>query len=122
MLRDNEPATGNGHVDPRLLRDLSTVFGLLSDETRLKIVLLLSRYGELNVTEICQRVGQSQPAVSRHLGLMRLAGLVNVDQRGKFNYYSVDYSVFRRLMQALQPEGHYKQCDCFLECVLNRAE
>jgi len=123
MLRDKDPdRNGNGRVSRELLRDLTTVFGLLSDETRLKIVLLLSRYGTLNVTQICQHVEQTQPAVSRHLGLMRLAGLVTVEQRGKFSYYSVDYGVFRRLMQALQPEGHYKNCDCFLECVLKGSD
>ena len=61
-------------------RDLASgvieVFKLLSDETRLRIVLLLFEYGELNVRSLCERLNQSQPAVSHHLSLLRGAGFI----------------------------------------------
>lgn len=105
-------------VDSRLVQEMSKVFSLLAEPTRLRIVLMLSRRGPMNVTDICEKVGQSQPAVSRHLGLMKLAGLLESEQRGKFNYYRVNYEVFRSLMNALRPidAGHHN-CECFLECV-----
>ncbi len=104
--------------EQRLVQELCKVFGLLAEPTRLRIVLLLSRRGPMNVTDICEHVGQSQPAVSRHLGLMKLAGLLESEQRGKFNFYRVNYDIFRRLMNALRPidAGHH-DCECFLECV-----
>ena len=69
----------NGHIDhsspevsDQSVRELAQVFKLLSDETRLRILfyLALSPNGELHVTDLCHRLGQSQPAVSHHLALL----------------------------------------------------
>ena len=70
------PDEGNGQqfellpeVSEQAIRELAQVFKLLSDETRLRILfyLALSENRELHVTDLCQRLGQSQPAVSHHL-------------------------------------------------------
>lgn len=44
------------------------LFKILSDETRLGIVLLLREMGELCVCDLCTALEQSQPKTSRHLG------------------------------------------------------
>ena len=71
-------AEGNGQdveslpeVSEQAIRELAQVFKLLSDETRLRILfyLALSENRELHVTDLCKRLGQSQPAVSHHLAL-----------------------------------------------------
>lgn len=62
---------------------------LLSDPTRLRIVYYLTREAELNVTQICRRVVQSQPAVSHHLALMRTLGLVVSRRSGRQIFYSL---------------------------------
>lgn len=62
---------------------------LLSDPTRLRIVYYLTREAELNVTQICRRVVQSQPAVSHHLALMRTLGLVASRRSGRQIFYSL---------------------------------
>ena len=41
------------------------------------------------MTALCHLVGQSQPAVSHHLMLLRLGGIVTVHRRGKNNFYSL---------------------------------
>jgi ArsR family transcriptional regulator, arsenate/arsenite/antimonite-responsive transcriptional repressor len=82
-----------------LEKELVQVFKLLSDETRLRILAYLAREGELHVTALCDRLGQSQPAVSHHLALLRVAGLIKARRDGKHNYYSVRQSRFRRLME-----------------------
>jgi ArsR family transcriptional regulator len=79
------------------------VFKLLADETRLRILMYLAQSGELNVTELCDRLGQSQPAVSHHLALMRVAGLIGPRKDGKHNYYSVRETCFQELMRTLAP-------------------
>jgi len=56
------------------------LFKVLSDETRLSIVMLLREAGELCVCDICAVTAQSQPKISRHMALLREAGLV-VDRR-----------------------------------------
>ena len=47
----------------------------LAEATRLRLVALCARGGELTVTELTQILGQSQPRVSRHLKLLCDAGL-----------------------------------------------
>ncbi len=68
---------------------LARQFKLLGDATRLRILGYLRGDAELHVSALQQRLGQSQPAVSHHLGLLREAGLVTVRREGKHNFYSL---------------------------------
>ena len=47
------------------IKGLVTVFKLLSDETRLKILFILREADEMNVLELCRILGQRQPSVSQ---------------------------------------------------------
>ena len=78
---------------------LSKVFKLLADENRLRIVLALAQDGELHVSALCDLLGQSQPAVSHHLTLMRLTGLVGFRRDGKHNYYRLAAGFVRDLLE-----------------------
>ncbi len=60
---------------------------LLADETRLRIVYVLKHRGELNVQTMCRVLKLTQPAVSHHLALLRVAGLLALRREGKHNYY-----------------------------------
>lgn len=42
------------------------IFQMLGDETRLRILIPLDQKGKLTVTQLCQALGQSQPATSHH--------------------------------------------------------
>lgn len=91
---------------PRELEtDLVKVFKLLSDPTRLRILLLLAQEGEMHVTALCDKLGQSQPAVSHHLALLRGPGpgpgLIEARRDGKHNFYSVRTMHFHRIMGEL---------------------
>lgn len=77
-------------ISDRTLNRLTQVFKLLADESRLRILLTLSREGEMHVSAICRMLGQSQPAVSHHLTLLRMADLVGYRRDGKFNFYRLD--------------------------------
>lgn len=96
-------------VTPELEKDLVKVFKLLADETRMKVLCYLLGEGELHVTALCDRLDQSQPAVSHHLALLRVAGLIEARRDGKHNYYSVKSALFERLLgdifTAFVPEG-----------------
>lgn len=88
-------------LSAQLEKDLVQVFKLLSDETRLRVLMYLTREGELHVTALCDKLNQSQPAVSHHLALLRVAGLIEARRDGKHNYYSVKTSHFQRLMHEI---------------------
>jgi len=95
------PTSAFPELSNQLEKDLVQVFKLLSDETRLRILLYLTREQELHVTALCEKLGQSQPAVSHHLALLRVAGLIEPRRDGKHNYYSVRQQHFHRLMEEL---------------------
>jgi ArsR family transcriptional regulator len=81
--------------------DLAPFFRLLADETRLRIVQSLIEQKEIHVRALCQRLGQSQPAVSHHLALLREAGLIDVRRDGKHNFYHLLPAGFCRFLDRL---------------------
>ena len=99
------PAEQSNSIIPelpnQLEKDLVQVFKLLSDETRLRILLYLAQDRELHVTALCEKLGQSQPAVSHHLALLRVAGLIEARRDGKHNFYSVRKTHFHRIIGEL---------------------
>jgi ArsR family transcriptional regulator len=88
-------------VSEQAVRELAQVFKLLSDETRLRILFYLAQNSELHVTDLCNRLGQSQPAVSHHLALLRVSGLIEARREGKHNFYSVRTDHFGELLISL---------------------
>jgi DNA-binding transcriptional ArsR family regulator len=74
---------------PDDLYELSEVFGILSDVTRLKIVLALTET-ELCVCDMANYLGLTKAAVSHHLRLLRNLRLVKFRREGKMTYYTLD--------------------------------
>ena len=60
----------------------------LADPTRRAIFERLSRDGEQTVWMLTDRSGVSQPAVSKHLGVLKHAGLVHARHRGRQTHYT----------------------------------
>jgi ArsR family transcriptional regulator len=88
--QESESATQpqNGHTGLALLgedtaKDLVQLFKLLADET----LYFLMQQEELNVRTLCKLLRQSQPAVSHHLALLRVAGIIECRRDGKHNFY-----------------------------------
>ena len=71
------------------LEQLTSLFRLLSDKTRLNILLLLSD-GERNVTALCEALALPQPTVSHHLGLLRMNNIIGSRRAGKQVFYGVN--------------------------------
>jgi DNA-binding transcriptional ArsR family regulator len=67
---------------------LAELFRLLSDPTRLELLLLLAA-GERTVTGLCEALGLPQPAASHHLGLLRSGGLLGARRAGKQVFYGL---------------------------------
>ncbi len=70
-------------------------FHALSNEIRLRIVLLLAAEPQLSVCQLVRILDLPQPKVSRHLAVLRDAGVVTVDRRAQWICYSLE--------QALEP-------------------
>jgi DNA-binding transcriptional ArsR family regulator len=64
------------------------IFKTLGDPTRRAIFERLARNGEQTVRMLTDTSGVSQPAVSKHLGVLKLAGLVQDRRAGRETHYS----------------------------------
>jgi DNA-binding transcriptional ArsR family regulator len=73
---------------PRMHETAATVFKTLADPTRRAIFERLCRDGEQTVWMLTGHAGISQPAVSKHLGMLKLAGLVRDSRKGRETHYS----------------------------------
>src|SRR5947208_331859 len=71
------------------LEQLTSLFRLLSDKTRLNILMLLCQ-GEKNVTTLCDVLKLPQPTVSHHLGLLRVSNIIGNRRRGKQVFYGLN--------------------------------
>jgi DNA-binding transcriptional ArsR family regulator len=65
-----------------------TLFRLLGDDARLRVLRLLA-VERLNVSELTGILGIAQSGVSRHLGLLKEAGLVEETRDGGYSYYRI---------------------------------
>lgn len=82
----------------------AAVLDALADESRRRILVLLARQ-ELCVCELVNALGLPQPTVSRHLTVMRDAGMVEQRKDGRFAFYRVDPrlpSWARQMLDALR--------------------
>ena len=73
------------------MSSLVPVFKILSDETRLRIIMLLS-CEELCVCQLSGILNVSQPNISKHLSKLRDVGVVKDERKEKFAYYRLESS------------------------------
>ena len=76
---------------------MADIFDVVADPTRRDLLQLLlsthtSNAGELSVGEMVDRLGLTQPTVSKHLKVLRDHGFVHVREDGQHRYYSLDAS------------------------------
>ena len=75
----------------------SDPFSALGDPTRRAIFERLSRDGEQTVRALTDQAGVSQPAVSKHLAILKQAGLVRDRPEGRQTHYSAELSGLKPL-------------------------
>jgi DNA-binding transcriptional ArsR family regulator len=73
----------------------SDVFNAIAEPRRRQIIELLWRRRGLAVGTIVLTIGLPQPAVSKHLGVLRAAGLVSVSKQGQHRVYELNLDQLR---------------------------
>lgn len=83
---------------------MADIFDALADATRRELLSTLhatrvqgTPHGELSVTELVEKLGLSQPTVSKHLAKLREHGLVSVRTDGQHHYYRLETGALRSL-------------------------
>jgi DNA-binding transcriptional ArsR family regulator len=95
----------------------------LADPTRRAIFERLCREGEQTVGALTARAGVSQPAVSKHLGVLRQAGLVRDRQEGRQTHYSAQFRALAPLIDwTSQMAAFWQNRFDHLEDVLKRMD
>jgi DNA-binding transcriptional ArsR family regulator len=99
------------------------LFKTLSDPTRRAIFERLCRDGEQTVRVLTGHSGVSQPAVSKHLGVLKVAGLVRDRRDGRQTHYSAEPQGLAPLIDWMTLYGAFWR-DRFdrLEALLNRMD
>ena len=90
---------------------MADIFDVVSDPTRRELLsALLERSlvrdaaaGEISVGDLVERLGLSQPTVSKHLRVLRDHGLVSVREDGQHRYYRLDPGPLEELEDWLTP-------------------
>ena len=79
------------------MTDLTQTFAALSDKTRLKLVERMMAEGEQPAGALTELVSMTAPAVSRHLKVLRVAGIIEQRAEGTHRYYSVRPEALRSI-------------------------
>lgn len=99
------------------------LFRTLADPSRRAIFERLCRDGEQTVGALTARAGISQPAVSKHLGVLKQAGLVRDRQEGRQTHYSAQLSALAPLIDwTSQLTGFWQKRFDDLEDLLKRMD
>ena len=99
------------------------LFKTLADPTRRAIFERLCREGEQTVGALTARAGISQPAVSKHLGVLKQAGLVRDRHEGRLTHYSAQLGALAPLIDwTSQMAGFWQRKFDDLEDLLKRMD
>jgi DNA-binding transcriptional ArsR family regulator len=99
------------------------LFRTLADPTRRAIFERLCREGEQTVAALTARAGVSQPAVSKHLAVLKQAGLVRNRHQGRQTHYSAQLRTLAPLIDwTSQMTGFWQRKFDQLEDLLKRMD
>ncbi|WP_339721059.1 metalloregulator ArsR/SmtB family transcription factor [uncultured Paraglaciecola sp.] len=105
------------YVSSRAKRFMTPVsfYKCLSDDTRLKCLLLITLKGELCVCDLISALQLSQPKVSRHLAELRKCGILSDNRRGKWVFYELNQALPKWALEVLAlttKDNHLYLKDC----------
>lgn len=102
-------------------------FKQLSDETRLRCLMLMLAEGELCVCELTHALDLSQPKISRHLAHLRQNGVVQDRREGQWIHYRLHdalpewaYAVLQAAYESASKAEPYKKDTQVLKAMSNR--
>lgn len=90
----------------------SQFFKLLSDETRVRCLILICREESLCVCELTAALQESQPKISRHLAMLRQSGVLVDERRGQWIKYQISEDLpgwMKKIIDGLQASNCLKQ-------------
>lgn len=94
-------------------KDFVTLLKVISDETRLKIIDLLS-CGELCACELLKNLDITQPTLSYHMKVLSECGIVNADRHGAWMHYTLNDNTVKQIGDYWnQITSEQQDCICY---------
>lgn len=94
-------------MEDKTTQQEADIFKVLSVGSRLQIIAILKQHGPMNVGDLAAVLDISPSAVSQHLKVLRLAGLVHHERRGYWVAYTIDAGALEQCCQKV-----IKVCIC----------
>lgn len=92
--------------------DFALLFKALSDETRLKIIDMLS-CGELCACDILKYFHITQPTLSYHMKILSECGIVKADRQGAWMHYTLNHETVKRIADYWNRNtSNHEDCIC----------
>lgn len=79
---------------------MGDAWGAMADPTRRKILNMLKKE-DMTAGDIAESFNMTKPSISRHLSILKQAGLVECEKRGQYVVYSINTSVFEDLLSVI---------------------
>jgi DNA-binding transcriptional ArsR family regulator len=81
-------------IQPMELKKAALVIRAVNHKLRQNIIKLIHDAGSIIVTDIYKKLDLEQSVASQHLAILRKAGFVRAERKGKCIYYSINYHKF----------------------------
>lgn len=102
VIHEDRIAAAQKQMPPlKMVTQMTSVYKLLGDPTRLRIMLALNAC-EMCVCDLASLLESTPSAISHQLRLLRTAGLAHARKEGKMVYYSLEENSVQRILT----EGH----------------
>lgn len=85
----------------------SDVFNAIAEPRRREIIQLLARTSPQTVGELVTALRLGQPAVSKHLRVLRMVGIVSVEHQGKCRFYALNPKTLKPVHDWVQQYEHF---------------
>lgn len=89
MGQENIHRGGNNFDILSVMEIFLQTVGALNDETRVKLLGYIDKYGPICVCELEEAFAMIQSRISRHLKILKEAGFLAVERKGRWAYYSI---------------------------------
>ena len=92
-------------MTPDSVQTFLSIVAATNDETRLRLLRFIQRYGPVCVCDVEHAFAMIQSRISRHLKILKEAGFLKVDRRGRWSYYALAPSMtplHRQLLEAIE--------------------
>ena len=93
-------------------KECTPIFLILADENRQKILIELAKFDRLNVSQLDEKIKLSRPAISHHLKLLKVAGLIDSEKVGTENFY---FMTIKDTVESLKGLINVIEDTCFLK-------